>query len=457
MKNVIRVLILSNSLIVFTQNFSKQDVISDLDYLRSSLERTHFDLYHHIAKEDFVKKYNEVRMEIAEDSLSYFEVAMLFQRLVASVNNGHTRIEFYDQVQSYVAHMDKNGTVFPLELAIEDNRVYVRRNWSDNRGIKIGSEIKSINGIPIKEVLDRIYPYVSAERKYFRNALIESFTFPRYYWRVFGEKNAFDVEISEQNSLKRIKIKAIEANTYESKWKSIIKNNRVLEFLSASVAYLRPGSFGGDLDKYKKFIDSSFTEINKQNYSDLVIDLRNHSGGDDIYGDYLVSYFADKPFQWNSKFQLKTSSLLKENVIKTKDTTNVYWQAFLNHKNGEIFNYNFSPFEPQEKSKRFKGKVYVLVNRHSYSQSTVTAALIKDYNFGTIVGEETAEYPTLLASIFTYKLPFTGIKVDVPKGKIYRINGEESRNGLIPQIIIRDHLLDEKDEIVEGLLKRLKR
>jgi C-terminal processing protease CtpA/Prc len=96
-----------------------------------------------------------------------------------------------------------------------------------------------------------------------------------------------------------------------------------------------------------------------------------------------------------------------------------------------------------------------LVNRQSYSQSTVTAAQIQDYGFGQVVGEETAEHPNLFASIFTYELPKTGIRVDVPKGKIQRVNGVDDNKGVIPDILIADHLLDEEDEILEGLLKQL--
>ncbi|MDX1463499.1 MAG: S41 family peptidase, partial [Marinirhabdus sp.] len=85
------------------------------------------------------------------------------------------------------------------------------------------------------------------------------------------------------------------------------------------------------------------------------------------------------------------------------------------------------------------------------------AAQIQDYKWATIVGEETAEYPNLYASIFQYELPKTGIPVNVPKGKMLRISGDETEHGVIPDIMIRDHLLDENDEILEGLIEKLKK
>ena len=127
----------------------------------------------------------------------------------------------------------------------------------------------------------------------------------------------------------------------------------------------------------------------------------------------------------------------------------------LNHQSGQVYNYKFEPYQPQPKSKRFQGKVFVLINRQSHSQATVTAAQIQDYGFGTIVGEETGEYASLYASQFQYSLPNTGIAVHVSKGKIVRVSGSTHEEGVIPDIYIKDHLLDEKDEILEGLYELL--
>lgn len=99
--------------------------------------------------------------------------------------------------------------------------------------------------------------------------------------------------------------------------------------------------------------------------------------------------------------------------------------------------------------------MYALVNRQSHSQATVTAAQIQDYGFGTIVGEETGEYASLYASQFQYALPNTGIIVHVSKGKMVRVNGSTKEEGVIPDIYIKDHLLDEKDEILEELLSQI--
>lgn len=446
--------IINLSLLYGQNQFSKEEVLSDLRYLKTSLEETHINLYAYTSKEVFEENYNRVKNEVKKDSFSTLEATKLFQKVVSKVNNGHTRILF--PIPSYINYAKSGGTLFPLEIAIENGKAIVRKNWSTNSTVKVGDELISINEKSIHEILNTIYPQISAERRYFKNAQLENLTLPRFYWLVFGEQKNFTVKILQNGKKFQYELSPIKAVAeFEMKREDILKHDMKFDVLSNSIAYIRPGDFGGDLDKYKQFIDTSFIEINRKPYNNLIIDLRNHSGGDDAFSDYLVSYIANKPFKWASRFQLKTSTQLKEHTRKHKDTTQAYWKSILEHNDGNIYDYDFGYYQPQPEEKRFKGKVYVLVNRQSYSQSTVTAAQIQDYGFGYIVGEETGEFPNLYASIYNYPLPNTGVVVEVSKGKIERISKIDNNNGVMPDIQIKDHLLDDKDEILEFLLKRI--
>lgn len=280
-------------------------------------------------------------------------------------------------------------------------------------------------------------------------------SFPRLYWQVFGRQDDFTVKISSNGTVKEEPVKAVNLiEGFEMKRTEILNAKIKLKFYGAT-AYLNPGSFSGDEQLYRQFIDSAFVEIKEIASKNLVVDLRNNAGGDDTFSDYLVSYFADRPFTWNLDFTLKTSRFLKEHVRQHYDTTAVFWKSVLTHKNGEIYNWTFEPSQPQSPGKRFLGDVYVLVNRQSHSQSAATAAQIQDYDFGTIVGEETGDYPSLYASQFQYQLPNTGIPVKVSKGYILRVNGSTTEQGVIPDLFIQDHLLDEEDEILERLLQQI--
>ena len=419
--------------------FSKEVILEDLKVLRESLQDAHYNLFAYTTETTFEAIYKQIKSSINKDSFNLLETTNLFQRLISSVNNGHTEIGFPGQ--SYRAYAFAGGTIFPLEIAFEADKPLIRKNWSDEDNIQIGSELLSINGIPIEKIIAKISPQISAERLYFKQAKIELYSFPRLYWQVFGQQEEFIVEVASGEENKTYSIKAVDLiEGFEVKRNEVLNAKMELKFL-ANIAYLNPGNFGGDEQKYQQFIDSSFLEINKQKPKNLIIDLRNNSGGDDSFSDYLVSYLADKPFKWNSSFTLKTSKFLKEHVRENYDTTNVYWKKALTHKNGEIYNYVFDEYQPQAKAKRYHGKVYVLINRQSYSQAAVTAAQIQDYKFGTLVGEETGDYPSLYASQFQYVLPNTAIQVKVSKGYIVRVSGNTEEKGVIPDLFIKDYFI----------------
>ena len=455
-KGYLIVLTLLFTLPTFGQKkFSQQEVIEDLQFLRESLEKAHYDLYAYITKKAFNQNFEKIKSSITKDSLSILEITSLFQAVISKANNGHTEIPFPGAVYGEYAYSD--GTLFPLEIAFEDGKALIRKNLSNNAAIKIDTEIISINNQTIDEVLQKIYPLISAERRYFKLAKLELISFPRLYWQAFGEQKNFEVEIKKDGIIEKYQLKSINLiEEYEMKRNEIFSDKRELQFLNQS-GYLKPGNFGGDEQKYRRFIDSSFVEINKKNVPNLIIDLRNNLGGDDSFSDYLVSYIADQPFRWNSEFTLKTSAILKAHVQENYDTTNSYWQSVLTHEDGSIYPYEFDEYKPQPKEKRYSGKVYVLVNRQSHSQSAVTAAQIQDYKFATIVGEETGDFPSLYASQYSFVLPQTGIDVKIAKGFIVRVNGSKKAEGVIPDIYIKDHLLDENDEILEGLLKQIEK
>lgn len=435
--------------------FGENEIIEDLDYLYESLKDAHYNLYAYTSKEKFSKNYQNIKNSITKDSITLLQATTIFQKVISAVNNGHTEIDFPGS--SYATYAYSTGTIFPLEIAFENNKNLIRKNFSNNPDIKIGSELISINGVLMKDILTEIYPQVSAERIYFKNAKIEMYSFPRYYWQVFGKQDNFEIEIRSNKTVKKYSIKAVNLiEDFEKKRTEVLNAKMKLKFFKNS-AYLNPGHFNGNETKYQKFIDSAFVKINEKQSKNLIIDLRNNNGGNNSFSDYLVSYFADNSFKWNSKLSIKSSKFLKEHTRKHSDTTDTYFKKILSYKNGAIYDIHSDNYQPQKISKRFIGKVYVLVNRQSHSMSAVTAAQIQDYKFGCIVGEETGDYPSLYASQFQYPLPNTKIIVKVSKGQIIRVNGSKKQEGVIPDIIIKDHLLDEKDEILNGLLKKLNR
>lgn len=432
------------------KKFGRNEIIEDLDYLRKSLEEAHYNLYAYVTEKSFNENFQNVKSSITKDSLSLLETTSLFQTVITKANNGHTEILF--PIPSYFNYADNGGTLFPLDLAFENGKAFVRQNLSNNSNIEIGVEVISINKQSVNELLAGIFPFISAERQYFKLAKLELFSFSRYYWQAWGEQKTFEVKIRIGGKTETHQLKSIAVDDFNDRRNELNFANRTLNYLGNS-AYLMPGNLSGNMEKFQRFIDSAFVEINKRKLPNLIIDLRNNLGGDEPFSNYLVSYIANRPFFWNSEFTLKTSAILKGHVKKNYDISKPYWKKVIENKNGSIYPYKHEPYQPQLEKKRYNGKVYVLINRQSHSMSAVTAAQIQDFKFATIVGEETGDFASLYASQYGYNLPNTGIEVKISKGYIVRVNGSKKAEGVIPDIYIKDHLLDQNDEILDGLLK----
>ncbi|MEO1715175.1 MAG: S41 family peptidase, partial [Bacteroidota bacterium] len=308
---------------VQSQTFSRQAVLEDFETLQQSLNDAHYQVDVYTPQSTLDSLYRVIRSEIQADSFTFLETTNLFQRYIGAIQNGHTEIDF--PVSSYMEYAMGGGTIFPLEIAIEDGKALIRKNWSGQESILPGMQLLSIDGVEINQVLAEIYPQIPGERLYFKQAKLEFFSFPRYAWQVFGEQETFRVKILAQGTIKPYTLKAVPViEGFELKRDEILNAQQRIEFLPEA-AYLNPGDLSGDEPTFQAFIDSAFTEIKKQQAKNLIIDLRNNRGGNNSFSDYLVAYIADQPFRWNDRFTLKTSAFLKTFVRENYDTTDVYW------------------------------------------------------------------------------------------------------------------------------------
>ena len=224
----------------FEKKFGRNEIIEDLEYLNNSLKDAHYNLYAYTSEKDFIENYQNIKQSIVKDSVTLLQATTTFQKVISVVNNGHTEIDFPGA--SYRTYAYSGGTLFPLEIAFENNKSLIRKNFSDNPDITIGSEIISINGILMKDILSQIYPQVSAERTYFKNAKIEMISFPRLYWQVFGKQDNFQIKIRSNGTIKKYSIKAVNLiEGYEMKRMEVLNSKMELTFFDKS-AYLNPGN-----------------------------------------------------------------------------------------------------------------------------------------------------------------------------------------------------------------------
>jgi C-terminal processing protease CtpA/Prc len=444
------------------QKYPPDIIVEDFEFLYKNLEASHYNLFTNTSKKTYDKEYKKI-LESINDSLTSMQAYRLFQPFVALAQNGHCQINPFNNYEEYY---ENEGTVFPLNLCLRNNRMFVTNNFSSNTIIIPGDEIISINKKSVTEIIDEMHTFFSGESDYFKSTLIEMLTFPRLYWIIYARSDVFNLELKnkDDNTIK-IQIDAITVKEFEAKnavQKPLMNNNRDFYFIN-NIPYLHPGVFlnlnaqneheTSNNKKFCRFIDSVFIEIYRSQAENLIIDLRNNPGGHNSFSDYMLSYIADKPFRFSNKFMVRTSELTKNFWKEVNDS------SLLGLKNEILTNINGARFEnilpykqPQSDSLHFAGRVFVLVNRYDFSQAVNAAAIIQDYNFGILVGEETADHSSLFASTQTFILPNTALTVQYPKAFIVRPNGDEKAKGIIPDHLVKEDIFTKEDEILEYTL-----
>ena len=436
-----------------------------------TLEASNYDLFALVQKEEMDKKYHAIK-NVIHDSLTPLEIYRLFQPFVAKVGMSHCNLS--RPWGAYVSILNKEAVFFPLLLHFSQGRVYVKDNFSNNESVGISDEVLSFNKIPMNQLMSEFYKNMSGPSDYYNASILEAYSFPRLYWMFFGECNKFQLKIKKADGeVSEIVLNAISGNELEAaldKRSSDDGPERDFYLTENNIAYLRPGKFSNangngdaqdhrnyDNSEFCQFIDSAFLAFNKKGSANLIIDLRDHLGGDNTFSDYMTAYFANKPFSIASRFPMKTSQMTKKFFKGVDDPeAKELKEQILTLENGSYFESKITFTNPHIEPKRFNGKVYVLINRYSYSMAAYAAAIIQDYQFGEIIGEETAEEVTSYMGSHVFKLPNTQITVQYPKGFAVRPSGDETLRGVVPDQVVYENEFTDKDEILDYTIKLIK-
>jgi len=452
------------------KKYSVGEIKEDLEYLYKALQDSHYNLFVFTNKKSFDRAYDKLQSSV-KDSLTFIDANRLVQPFLAM--SGLAHCNSYPFSPAYVDYAEHGGTVFPFNVAIDKNRMWISSDYTKGHSIGVGDEVLEINGVPVAKRLAGIYHYLSGENDYFKSTLIEMFHIARVYWLVYGEAGVFELKL--KNAAGEVflkKVAPISVGVFEdfaAQEKPVFNNKREFKFIEG-IAYLHPGAFSnaegnGNSSEHKTFekgefmdfIDASFNNMKDTGAKSLVLDLRGNPGGDNSFSDPLLAYFASEPFSFCSRFLVKTSAVTKSFWKDVQDSSLAELRKEIMEKpDGTIFETAIKKQLPVPDALRFKGRVYVLIDRYSYSNAVTTAATIQDYKWGILIGEDTADVPTTYAAIHEFYLPNTKMPVSYPKAFIVRPNGNTSLRPLQPDVKVEKAGDKNGDETLKKALELAK-
>ncbi|MEM1138018.1 MAG: S41 family peptidase, partial [Bacteroidota bacterium] len=361
-----------------------------------------------------------------------------------SIKCGHTELYFSNK---YLANRPLKK--YPIEVLLNNKKIIVSK--SETAKIPIGSELISINGIIVAEIISQLKPFISSDGTHDNG---------RNYWLSQNFFNLFDEMLSSETGicieyvLENKVTQATLLPTFGSKEKSI----RPLLSLTFSkeeeqlIAKLKINTFDQVALKkqkiyFKKFLHKAFREINTKQVKKLIIDLRDNTGGTDLNAIELYSYITSKSFKFYETLSIRKGSKRSLGFphalfFPVKKHDNHQNLLYTGHKGLNFI----SP-----KKIAYNGKLEILINGGTMSAASHFVAKCHNNFRATIIGNTTSGLYTHSNSGFHIykKLPNTGLQLFIPaiKYELYLPNKFSPQSGISPHIFKPDIPLVKRQKV----------
>ena len=336
--------------------------------------RFNFAFFSRLPKMDWDRLYLEYlpQVKAAQTTADYYRVMM---RFAATLRDGHTGVWPPKELS------DTFNSDPPLDTQLIEDKVLVTE-VSDPalaaQGIRIGAEIVSIDGQPVRRYAESgLAPYVNGFTSQDRNHRIYGFMLLK------GPK-----EIPIQLTLRDASgvTKSVSAHRYcepTSKCTWPDRNSSRFKILPGNIAYLAVNQF--EDDNGAKTMRDNFAAISEA--KGLIVDVRKNGGGSSNNGYEILSMLTDKPFQSSSARMLDYRP-----TYRAVGGTPGWWKI--------------PPGDVSPDSEHFFSKpVIVLTSAATYSAAEDFVVAFDAMHRGTLVGETTGGST---GQPFMFKLPGGG-------------------------------------------------
>jgi hypothetical protein len=446
---------------------------ADIDLFVRTMEEIGVDPYINLSKDAFYKEIKALKDGI-DRPLTRREVMLRFVPIVNDLRLSHTLVFIPWKIFEEKALYDKNnGKYLPLEVKIEDNRLWIAEKYSQTK-IPVGDEIFAINDLKAANIIEELYRYAEGATKYSKLMDIQD-RFPIELWWVYDFKGPFKIRMKDSvytlDGLTSIELMGLKSRTQNQETKKerrqydynqIDQTTSLLDFRDFTVK---------DEAKYYAFLESVFLQLRSKSIKNLIIDVRDNPGGGDNYSIEIIKYLYPLPFKAYSKFYYKKSKIMEDfsymflypedrNNPKMRKAANCLGDCQEDHDYGTYYECENKALDPKPDSIRFKGNVYVLSNYNVYSAGNCFVGLIKDYRIGKIIGTETGQSMSNDGQGCWFFLPHMNIMAAGSTTLCIRPNGDPSTaRGILPDYEVVQSEEDKKkgvDTMMDFTMKLLR-
>lgn len=445
--------------LIAQRTYTEQQILEDIAFLEDRLIRYHPNLYLYSKQDEFNALSGALKdlVEPETDDLKAYRQISSYSQII---RDGHTS---FTPSKEVIRGFHTDTTLFPLRTYYDGEFTYSVMDYGDELSIPDGSEILSINGIHIDEIIQNMFKSLQhdGDNMTYPAWILNNF-FTAYYYFYYGTNDSFGVEYltphgEEQFVLLPAICKADRAKNrsnrypaYSEQFRDEKKTGITLKESGNASALLTIQSFDNSVlrkdfhQNFRRSIRKTISELKKNETKILIVDLRGNQGG------HLT----------NGHFLLKRLMLHRYIMVECYTKVNKKCSHVANERNKPTYGPILGIKKPNKR--RFNGELYFLVDGGSFSCSGIVTHVIKAYDRGTILGEETggSAYSLVGSPNKKITLPNTGINVTIPRLQfILQDLTDTEKSGTHPDVIITSSfadIMEDKDVVLEQVFKLIR-
>ena len=413
---------------------SRAQAVADIDTMAYYITTIHPDPFTIIPESDFRTGIERIKTSLP-DSVKTLDLYLQLAPIVASLGDGHTSLQAPAPIFGWL----DGARWFPLPLAVDPDTFEMTSE---------GRQVAQINGIPAAEIVRKVLATQSGESMAFRVVRVLWFGGWPVAVSLFDPAGRYRVVFADGETIEAAGVTFEEAVALTPEMGEkpdftyrIIedKNAAALEFNSLD-----------NLDAFRPFLVSMFTDLKNRDIANLIIDMRENGGGSNSVGDELFQYISPVPFEQMSRGRVRISEpmrRLRPSIISPDFP-----------KQDTIFEYPASWFELiplRDNPLRFIGgdkKVFLLTSPITFSSAANFAWAFQAFNMGTIVGTETGGYIVQFGEMVSFRLPYSRMRLGISWKEFYGYGATEAdRRPVRPDIEVP--AAEALDYVLENLIK----
>ena len=443
---------------------SAADLHQDFLILERIYKELHPGLYRYNTPPQMAAHFADLDRRLSRDQ-TLASAYLAVSQFLALIKCGHTHANFFNQSDAVVAELFERGGRVPFYFRWIDRRMIVTKNFSGDARLTPGAEVLTIDETPVATVLDSLFTISRADgsNDYKRLSNLEVQGFDK--WEMFDIYRSLFFPGREDSVRFRVRslagkeatfaAKALTQRERESlapKSATETKTDAALfesRYLDARSAYLRMPTWATYDSKWdwRRYLNGFLDTLVMRGADRLVIDLRGNEGGEDV-GDVILQRLIDRDLplaQYRRFVRYRSVPADLNPYLDTWDKSFRDWgSAAREPKNADGF-YRLTKWDDDStgavvhpSGKRFRGRVFVLVDGSNSSATFQFASAVQQAGLGQLVGEPTGGNRRGIngSAFFFVRLPRSHIEVDLPLVAEFPTSPQPDA-GLVPDVRVR--------------------